>query len=60
MTCSEAQLKRAAKYREANREKIRVLEHVYHIKNKEKVSLYKKNYYLLKKEWERLRGILLD
>jgi len=60
MPCSEAQLKYSAKYREANREKIRLVEHIYHINNKDKVSAYKKKYYIFNKEWNRLRQILLE
>jgi hypothetical protein len=60
MPCTPAQLNRAAKYRDANREKVRLVEHIYHINNKDKVSAYKKKYYIFKKEWNRLREILLD
>ena len=59
MPCTPAQLVNAARYREANRDKVRFIEHVYHMNNKDKVSAYKKKYYIFNKEWQRLREILL-
>ena len=60
MPCTEAHLKHAANWRELNREKVRQIEHIYHINNKEKVSIYKKKLYQFNKECSRLRFILLD
>ena len=62
MPCTPAQLAKAARWRDANREKYQEVCRKSHKKNydpkKENPRVLK--YYYFKKEWQRLREILLD
>ena len=62
MPCTQAHLKRAAKWRDANRDKANESCRISHKKyyNSEKENNRVMKYYYFKKECQRLRDILLD